>query len=261
MTLADWQFNRLDTIHRNRVDYGKGRDDITVIAYHFWGDSGHDSAFRRIECAIRETWLYCGMMKTVIVTDKQGLALSEFARTFPAVEVQTEPSLAPGRIFTMSADMNGRLSTRFSTPYCLVVQNDGFPLRNGLDDYVGKFDFIGAPYVGLKWWKQIVANLTNYHVQNGGFSLRSHAICEAVACYWNEKYHVLGDCVEASEDIFYTGTLIRKERKYRHAFRLATSRESLDFSWDAIVPIQMPSKLPFGFHGEGAFDKLISRVA
>lgn len=42
---------------------------------------------------------------------------------------------------------------------------------------------------------------------------------------------------------------------------LATLRESLDFSWDAIVPIQMPGKLPFGFHGEGAFDKLVSRVA
>lgn len=260
MTLTEWQNVRLATIHRDKEDYGNGRDDVTVVAYHFWQDDGYDEAFRRVECAIRETWLHCGMMRTVVVVNKTKPCVDEFASKFSSVSVQIEPSLIPGKIFTMSADMNGHLARRFETPYCLVVQNDGFPLRPGLGEFVGKYDFIGAPYVGLQWWKQFVAGVTNYHVQNGGFSLRSRAICEAAAHYWNEKYHTLGDCTEASEDIFYTGTLIKKERNYRRSFRLATSRESLAFSWDALVPIPMPAKLPFGFHGERTFSKLLPRL-
>ena len=107
----------------------------------------------------------------------------------------------------------------------------------------------------MQWWKRLVAWLTNYHVQNGGFSLRSHAICEAAAKFWNEKYHALGDCNAASEDIFYTGTLVKKECSYRRSFRLASSRESLRFSWDAIVPIERPRELPFGFHGFKTFEE------
>ena len=86
--------------------------------------------------------------------------------------------------------------------------------------------------------------------------MRSRAICEAAAKYWNEKYHVLGDCKAASEDIFYTSTLVRKERRYRRSFRFATSRESLRFSWDAIVPIPMPKALPFGFHRDNSLAAL-----
>ena len=224
--------------------------EVTVLAYHFWGTDGYEEAFGRIEHAFKETWRHCGRLKSVLVVNESAPCVERFASENTNVEVQIEPSLVPGKIFTMSADMNGRLYRRFNTPYVLIIQNDGYPLRPGLEEFVGKFDFIGAPYVGLQWWKRVVARLTNYHVQNGGFSLRSHAICEAAAKYWNEKYHVLGDCVAASEDIFYTGTLIRKERKYRRSFRLATSRESLEFSWDAAMPLPKPKHLSFGYHGK-----------
>ena len=73
--------------------------------------------------------------------------------------------------------------------------------------------------------------------------------------FCSEKCHALGDCRAASEDIFYTGTLVRKERSYRRAFRLASSRESLRFSWDAIVPIEKPMEQPFGFHGSKAIEE------
>lgn len=223
---------------------------VTVLAYHFWGRDGYEEVFSKVEHAFRETWRHCGRLKSVLVVNETAPCVERFAAENGNVEIQIEPSLIPGKIFTMSADMNGKLYSRFGTPYVLIIQNDGYPLRPGLEEFVGKYDFIGAPYVGLQWWKQIVAAIANYHVQNGGFSLRSRAICEAAAKYWNEKYHALGDCKAASEDIFYTATLVRKERRYRRAFRFATSRESLRFSWDAIVPIPMPKTLPFGFHGE-----------
>lgn len=229
--------------------------EVTVLAYHFCEKEGYAEAFAKVCHAFEETWRHCGKLKSVLVVNEIALCVERFAAENPNVEVQIEPSLVPGKIFTMSADMNGKLHERFHTPYVLIIQNDGYPLRPGLEDFVGKYDFIGAPYVGLQWWKRLVAWLTNYHVQNGGFSLRSHAICEAAAKYWNEKYHKLGDCRAASEDIFYTGTLVKKERTYRRSFRLATSRESLRFSWDAIVPIPKPIELPFGFHGQESFSR------
>lgn len=231
--------------------------EVTALAYLFWGEEGYEEAFGKIEHAFKETWRHCGRLKSVLVVNETAPCVERFAAKNQNVEVQVESSLVPGKIFTMSADMNGKLYKRFNTPYVLIIQNDGYPLRSGIEDFVGKYDFIGAPYVGLQWWKRLVAWLTNYHVQNGGFSLRSRAICEAAARFWNEKYHMLGDCNAASEDIFYTGTLIRKERSYRRSFRLATSRESLAFSWDAAVPILRPQLHPLGFHGVKALEALI----
>ena len=255
--LKKWQKIRLHTIHAGRMDYGEGNRNVTVLAYLFCAEDSYDEAFSRIECAVRETWLHCGTMKTVLVVNVVRPCVESFAAAFPNVKIQVEKSLVPGRIFTMSADMNGRLHERFSTPYVLIVQNDGFPLRSGLDDFVGKWDFIGAPYVRPMWWKQFVCRMMNCWVQNGGFSLRSHDICEQAAFYWNRKYAALGDCVNASEDMFYTQFLPLHERSFRRRFRLAPFSDSISFSYDAIVPIVAPTVLPFGFHGEKAFKKLL----
>lgn len=233
--------------------------DVTVLAYHFWGREGYETAFEKIAHAFNETWRHCGLLKSVLVVNETAPCVERFVAEHANVEVQVEPSLVPGDIFTMSADMNGRLYMRFATPYVLIIQGDGYPLRPGLGEFVGKYDFIGAPYVGLQWWKTLVAWAMNYHVQNGGFSLRSHAICRAAAWHWNRKYHALGNCKAASEDIFYTETLVKRERRYRRAFRFASSRESLAFSWDAIVPIPKPKKLPFGFHRESTVEILCGK--
>jgi hypothetical protein len=258
--LTEWQIERLKTIHENRLDYGTGRDDVTVLAYHFWTDEGYDAAFKRVECAVRETWLKCGSMKTVLVVNKVRDCVKKFAECFPSVSVQKEESLLPGKIFTMSADCNGKLYARFSTPYVLVVQNDGFPLRKGIDDFVGKYDFIGAPYIRDIWWKQMVCKVMNCRVQNGGFSLRSHELCEKVAFYW-QKYKDMGDVTDSSEDIFYTQFLPLRERAYRRMFKFAGFQESQKFSHDAIVPVSCPEEMPFGFHGEKAFCELAEKFS
>lgn len=249
---------RMRDVHCGRTSYAKGRDDVTVLAYHFWNDEGYDDSFVRVECAVRETWLHCGMMKTVLVVNQVKDCVRRFAEAFPVVSIQEEKDLVPGKIFTMSSDCNGKLHKRFSTPYALIVQNDGFPMRPGLDDFVGKYDFIGAPYIRNVWWKQAICRVMNCKVQNGGFSLRSHDVCEMTAFYW-EKYKGMGDVVNSSEDIFYTQFLPLRERKYRKKVKLADFADSRKFSYDAIVPIECPEKLPFGFHGEKAFCELSSK--
>ena len=233
---------------------------VTVLAYHFWEKSGYEDAFAKIRHAFEETWRHCGRLKSVLVVNGIAPCVERFVAENENVEVQVEPSLVPGKIFTMSADMNGRLWKRFQTPFVLIVQSDGFPLRPGLDDFIGKYDFIGAPYIRNTWWKQLVARVLNCHVQNGGFSLRSRAVCEAAAHFWNSKYAALGEFADSSEDLFYTKFLPLHERSYRRRFRLGHYKESLLFSYDAIVPVETPAALPFGFHGEEAFNKLCSEI-
>lgn len=86
-------------------------------------------------------------MKTVIVTNDSHRCVTDFAGRFDNVEVQVESGLIPGKLESMSIDCLGRLHTRFATPYVLTVQDDGFPLWRGLDEFVGKYDYVGAPCV------------------------------------------------------------------------------------------------------------------
>jgi hypothetical protein len=234
-------------------DQAKGTemdDQVTVLAYFFRPDDDAAAAFQALKHALCETWRHCGFLHTVIVGNKAFRPVVKFCAEHENVELQVEPDLVPGDIYSMSVDCNSRLYARFTTPYVLIVQDDGYPLRSGLEDFVGKYDFIGAPYVRDVWWKNLVCRIFNCWTQNGGFSLRSREICEAAAKLWNEKYSKLGKCRDSSEDIFYTRFLPLHERSYRRAFRLATNREALKFSWDAIVPIPAPRDLPFGFHGK-----------
>ena len=93
---------------------------------------------------------------------------------------------------------------------------------------------------------------------NGGFSLRSHRVCEWAARCWRDKYHACGDCHAVVDDIYYTQTLIRRERAYRRTMRFPENREALLFSYDAIVPFDVAS-LPFGFHRASSFEALLAK--
>ena len=225
------------------------RDQVTILIYSFPHPGEEHAAFAKIMHAVLETWRHVGELKTVIVVSHRFEDADRFAAEHMNVEIQVEPTLIPGDIHTMSVDCNSRLYERFSTPYVLVIQDDGFPLRAGLEEFVGRYDFIGAPYVRDVWWKNLICRAFNYWMQNGGFSLRSRRICEAAAKYWNSKYAAkLGRSADAAEDLYYTKVLPLHERDYRKEFRFASNRESLRFSWDALVPIPKPTELPFGFH-------------
>lgn len=256
MTLQDWQRVRLETVHQGRTDYGRGPSDLTVLTYYWGADvSLPDTQFYRIESALRETWLQCGMMKSVIVTDRKTDELRAFSAQFPTVEIQVEPSLVAGNLYTMSADCDGRLEERFSTPYLMIVQDDGFPLRAGVDAFLGKWDYIGAPYVRDRFFSRLAARAMNLWTMNGGFSIRSHRICEQAARYWRETYHKFGDCHSVGEDAYYTETLVLHRRDYRRQMRLADNRSAIRFAWDCLVPFDV-QVLPFGFHRASTFECL-----
>ena len=152
----------------------------------------------------------------------------------------------------MSADCDGKFADRFSTDYLMVIQDDGFPLRSGLEEFLGKWDFIGPPYVRDKFLPRLIARMFNLWTANGGFSIRSKRMCDMAQKYWREIYHAFPDCHAVGEDAYYTETLLRRHRAYRRTMKMADCRSAIRFAYDCVVE-QPVKSLPFGFHRAETF--------
>lgn len=253
--LLAWQKRRLD-VDRAIRNWGRGDSRVTVLAYYFWNQDPDAARLDAIECAILETWRLCGQMTTVLVADRSTPALERLASQHRDwISIQIEPTLKPGNLYSMSVDCNSRLHRRFNSDYVMIVQEDGFPLRPGLEEFVGRYDFIGAPNVRNKWHLQAVCRLLKCLACNGGFSLRSRRSCELAAYYWEKKYHRFPDCAHVSEDYFYTKTLPIREPAYRRKVTLPTFEAANDFAYDAVFPF-VGIRPPFGFHSTLAFKLL-----
>lgn len=253
--LLAWQQARL-AIDRTIRDWQRGDPRVTVLSYYFRDQDPGAVHLGAIECAILETWRHCGRLQAVIVSDRPNPPLERLATQHDEwLSVQIEPALKPGNLFSMSVDCNSRLYRRFDTDYVLIVQEDGFPLRHGLEHFVGRYDFIGAPNVRNKWYLQAFCRLFKCLACNGGFSLRSHRSCELAAHYWEKKYHRFPDCPQVSEDYFFSMTLPLREPAYRRQVSLPTFAEANDFSYDPVFPF-VSARPPFGFHGALAFKLL-----
>ena len=255
VSLRKWQLERLPVLRETRFLVSNHFDDVTIVAYSFPAE-GDEDAFDFLECSILQSWAVLGMLKATIVSNRRFPKVDAFAEAHADwVDVQIEPSLVPGRIESMSADCNGRLHSRFNTPYCLVVQDDGFPLKNNLDEFLGKYDYVGAPYVRIAWWRSVICALLGMWVSNGGFSLRSKRICEAAAYWWERKYKSCHPSEKTIDDLYYTRTLPLRHLSYRIKYKIANHRTALRFSYDDIVCQPITVK-PFGFHRASTFELL-----
>lgn len=259
--LRDWQRVRLERNCQEPLPR-PGPADVTVLAYFFRPPETAKVHFPGIECAIRETWRHCGILKTILVTHVITPPLATFANKFPnLVKIQIEPSLKPlppGDIASMSVDCNARLHSRFSTPSVLIVQDDGFPLRPGLNEFLGRWDYIGAPFLRCNRMTRLTGFWPHRAVGNGGFCLRSRRICEEANARWSRFSGWRHDNRLLAEDVFYCITLPLFSASYRKSVSFAPLDEALLFSWDALYG-NPPDNRPFGFHGAEAFAMLQSR--
>lgn len=236
------------------IDRIQPRADVTVVMYFFWGENDAPDRWPDFAGALLATWRNCGFLHTVVVTNAKHACVVDFAAHHSNVEIQVEETLLPGNINSMSVDCNSRLHTRFGTKYVLIVQDDGFPLRPGLDEFVDLgYDFIGSPYCRAKPLPNFLTAILNYCPSNGGFSLRTKKICKMAACYW-EKFFSSREFVvdEMSEDLFYTKTLPTKKPLYWFGRRQAPSIIAEKFSYEGVFPCYAKS-MPFGFHTATAF--------
>lgn len=252
--LRDWQIARMSS----GLDFGivDAIPNLTALLYFFRKDEEVERCFPFSAQALHETWRHCGKIRTVIVTNQDSAPIRRFADANGNVEIQVEESLAPGDITAMSADCNAKLFRRFSTEYVLIVQDDGFPLRSGLDDFIGRYDFVGAPYRRRGFLGVAAGVVKKSWPMNGGFSLRSRRFCKAVAEYWNRYYMGESSVPECADDIFCTITLPKRFPAFFQEMRWPTSRVAARFSYEAILPMNKTVS-PIGFHGAASFRELM----
>jgi tetratricopeptide (TPR) repeat protein len=130
------------------------------------------------------------------------------------------------------------LLRHIDTPHVLLIQWDGYVVNPAAFDPL----FLCCDYIGAKWfWFD-----DGMRVGNGGFSLRSHRLLEAL-----QDKRI--DLVEA-EDITIGRAyrpLLEREYGIRYADDLLADR----FAFEAAYP----TGLPFGFHGLYNFCRVVSQ--
>ena len=251
MTCVEYQESCLEEL-RNKAFVPSQMTEVTVVAYYFQTEERLDLDFWRTEFAFLKTFETQGLMKAALVVNKSTDAIRSFCDKYD-IEVQIAPHLVPGEIKTLALDLVENLHSRFGTDYVLTVQDDGFPLRSGLEEFVGRFDYVGAPWVHHNTYYDLYPYM--YCVGNGGFSLRSKRICEAASRYYRKYFkwmpywwYVLGD------DVFYCKTLRFWFPGFRNRFRWASPEEASLFSLEHNIAFLSKTDLqPIGFHGEVGF--------
>ena len=223
-------------------------DALTLIAYTFHAD---ESRFARVEFGILQTWRTIGKYPLVIVVDRETKPVRDFAdRHADACRVVLSPDLKAGDPASMNYDCIVNMHRYFKTPYCLIVQDDGFPIRGGVEEFIGKWDYVGAPFVRDKPW-QFIADLMLINVENGGFCMRSRRCCEATA----QRFQVLKDRLPESawklEDQFYC-RYARKNLWHRLKYSFAPASKAREFSFidvEGLIDMKTLRKIPLGIHG------------
>ncbi len=258
--LTAWQQERIGGLRETPVAPPRF-PSVTLLAYHFWDEARQDAQFERVEGAVLESWRHCGRLRTCLVLNRVTRHIERFAeRHSPWVTLRESPCLVPGDVPSMSVDCNANLHRYFDTEHVLVIQNDGFPLRPGLEAFLGTCDYVGAPFVRRTTGNRLLGLWPRFAVGNGGFSLRTRRICEQAAYYWGRRYCRLlrHDSRFAREDAYYCFVLPLLERAYRRSMRFAPWEEAARFSYDSLYGGDVAA-LPFGFHGQGAFRTFVER--
>lgn len=252
---------RLNELEKADFRPSKYAESVTLVIYTFPYSGQEDEMFKWIKCSILHAWSLLGQMKTVIVANMDFAAVREFSEKHKeCVELQIAPNLVPGNIKTMSLDCIKNLHSRFSTPYCLVIQDDGFPLKDSLGDFLGKYDFIGAPIIS-DGWKRTLAYAIGLGSFNGGFSLRSRRFCEYASRMWFSFFSKFmpEDHRHLGEDFYYT-TLLKLLPMTWFKFKFPAMRQAFAFAADSLGGnVAIPANLAtFGFHGKDTFGRLVS---
>lgn len=230
---------------RDRVStFGVRKNCRTTLVLYYFSDD--DSKFEEFEFSILHTWMILGKMPCVLIVNKFSSAVKSFARSFAdTVEVQVENRLIPGRVETMSRDCVTCLWKRIKTENMLVIQNDGFPLRDRLNDFQG-CGYVGAPVT----FKAMVLGYWPWaFVQNGGFSLRSRSFSRMVSCVCSEKH------LSRAEDWVYSYAPLRHPCRFRAVERKASRSLAREFSaidFRGLIDISNAGYKPFGVHGATA---------
>lgn len=262
MKLRDWQEKRLVALKTASFHVSKHFEDVTLVIYTFPPKEREDEMFKLIKCSILHSWEVLGQLRTTIVADRPFDAVNDFAAQHPnVVDLQIAPNIIPSNIKTMSLDCIKNLHTRFHTPYCLIIQDDGMPIKDNLAVFLGKYDFIGAPIIS-DGWKRKLAYAVGLGSFNGGFSLRSKRFCEYASKMWFSFFSKFmpEDHRHLGEDFYYT-TLLKFLPMTWWKFKFPNEKEAFRFAVDALNGhVKVPNDIKsFGFHGKDTAELLLGK--
>ena len=253
--LTAWQQTTLPLLRALPPPAPACSNQVTAVFYHTWADDRFHDLLYAMESAFRMTWLYCGHIRSCVVTNRLTPALSSFCEAND-VAISMDAAL-PGGSRGLSMDCIQRLHQRFQTDYVLLLHADGFPLRKGLPAFVGPYDYIGAPWMPPSWYTRMVFPYPRFCVGNGGLCLRSRHICERAAWHYERHYKRIPYCYLLVDDVFYARVLPRFERDYRNQMRFAPPEIAASFAFEANEALLGKTVgLPFGFHSAPGFLRL-----
>lgn len=232
---------------------------VTLFSPWLWVDERFDQLLDSLLAAILMAWRACGRLPVVLLVNRVTPPLRALAEEW-GVHLQVEHHLkgGGGNVCGLNRDAIMNLHKRFDTEYVLTFQNHAFPLRAGLLEFVGKYDYIGAPWAfGKDDWITRTLLRHRLDVGNGAFSLRSRSLCETLAWYFRRKYRFLPHCYLVNDDYFIGKTLPSFERRYRETIRIAPPEVAATFALEDNVDVHAAVHArPFGFHGPAAFEFL-----
>jgi hypothetical protein len=236
-------------------------DDVTMLTPWLWRDERFDALLDNLLAAILMSWWACGRLPVVLQVNRTTKKLLAMADEW-GVRLLVLPELQGGGGANRGLNRDGivNLKDRFSTGHVLSFQHHAFPLRPGLDAFVGRYDFIGAPWVfGKDDWITRMLLRHRSDVGNSAFALRSRKLCETAAGYFERKYRYLPHCYLVIDDYFICKTLPSFERRYRETIRIAPPEAAATFSLEDNVALhERLGARPLGFHGAVAFSRLLA---
>ena len=247
--LDETRAQRLDALRQQAIPSCR-YPTVTLLIYAF-PEGETEAAWAPFEFALRQSWAVLGAMTTVAVVPAEARVPPCFA-ALPNLTLQREPTLRPGSLASMNADCLRRLYRRFTTGHVLLVQADGWPVRDELAPFL-RYDCVGAPNV-TPGWRAVVADALGLTVLNGGFSLRSRRLCRAVTAL-TPRWLTRGQVAE--DQIYARFRLLRPWLRFPSA---AVARGFSEDCLDGLLPPAVTAN-PMGFHRASTFAALYEKPA
>lgn len=235
-------------------------NDVTMLTPWLWRDERFDALLDNLLAAILMAWWACGRLPVVLLVNRVTPKLLRLADEW-GMSLQVDETLkgGGGNGKDLNRESIENLANRFATDHILTFQHHAFPIRPTLLDFLGKYDFIGAPWVfGKDDWITRFLLPRRGDVGNGAFSLRTRKLCETTSRYYQRRYKYLPHCYLVNDDYFIGKTLPSLERRYRETIRIAPPEAAATFALEDNVALhEALHARPFGFHGPVAFARLM----
>ncbi len=255
MSMDAWQHLVLPSLRNCKFVQSSVRN-VTLLAYFFWDDDRIETKFYTVECSFLCAYKSWGILPSTLVVNRETKTIRAFCDKF-GICLQVDASLTGG-VPTMNLDCIKNLYKRFDTEYVVIIQSDGMPVNAGIEDFLGKYDYVGAPWPGHCHWKDWFP-YPKYGVGNGGFCLRSKKICEQAAKSYNSFWRHLPYNWLVGDDVFYCKTMPFLSRYWKQRFCFPDRSTAIRFSIECIPPDIAPVVPPLGFHSEYGFHEYVRR--